>query len=198
MPDLKFEPWEPLYNIEVAWFEIEKEDVFHMKELYKLIHDWFILNKFVDLEENGENIETYYFQRDLPSGNSEHHIWWRAHKIPKENNYYKYYLKLDYQTLNMGKAEVTHKGVKMKTNMGDVVIRVRSFIMLDYKKEWRNHPILSAFHSYFIKRFYKKQIDFLKEDLWVQTYNLNDVIKDYLKLKTSKEMPKPFHPQGGL
>jgi len=198
MPDLNFEPWDPVHNIEVAWFEIEHEDVFHMKELYKLVHDWFTLNGFKDLDDGKENFETYYFQRDLPSGNSEHHIWWRTHNIPKGNNYYKYYLKLDYQTLNMGKGEAMKKGVKMKTNLGDVVFRVRAFVMLDYKKEWRNHSILSLFDNFFIKRLYKKHIDFLREDLWIKVYGLNDVIKDYMKLKTSREMQKPFHPQLGL
>jgi hypothetical protein len=199
MPDLNLDPTDELHNIEVAEFEIEHEDVFHMKNLYKLIHDWFQLHEFKSVDDNDpEKFETLYFERILQNGNSEHHIWWRAHFIPKGNKYYKYFLKLDYQTLNMGKHEATVNGKKMKTNKGDVIFRCRAYLMLDYNKEWRNHSILKMFDHFFIKRIYKKQIDFLRTDLWLKTYKLHDVIKQYMELKTSREMPESFHPPLGV
>lgn len=198
MPDLNFDPTDTLHNQFVAEFEIEHEDTFHLKNIYKLIFEWFSTNKFVSLENNDDKIETLYWHRVLANGNVEHHMWWRAHYIPKDTKWYKYYLKLDWQTLNMGKTKVTHKGQQLGTNQGDLILRCKAYLMLDYNREWRDHSILKNFDTWFIKRIYKKKIDFLKTDLWVKTYKLQDVIKTYMKLKTPAEMPKSFHPDLGL
>jgi len=198
MPDMSFDPTDELHCQKVAFFEIEHEDVFHLKNLYKMIFEWFGMHKFVSVDNNDSNIETLYFEKILQNGNKEHHIWWRTHNIPDNNKYYKYYLKFDYQTLNMGKHKVTHKGQQISTNSGDLILRCEAYLILDYQKTWRNHWFLKNFENLFIKRWYKAQIDFLKTDLWIKTYKLQDAIKQYMKLKNPSEMPKPFHPELGL
>lgn len=198
MPELRMEPWDELHNIEVCHFELEREDIYHLKNLYKLVHDWLDLNNFRSLEDDDEKVETFYMEKRSDNKTSEHLIWWRAQHIPKGNNYYKYFLKIDQQTLYVGSSEITHKGQKLKTNKGDITFRVRAWLMLDYKREWRDHSILGMFDHFFIKRMFKKQVDFLREDLWIKVYNLNDTIKNYLKLKSRHEMTKSFHPELGV
>ncbi|MCF7865982.1 hypothetical protein K9L67_05455 [Candidatus Woesearchaeota archaeon] len=198
MPDLKFDPEDKLHNLLIAEFEIEHEDTFHLKNLYKLIHEWFHMNKFVSVDNGDDKIESLYFHKVLGNGNVEHHMWWRAHNIPQGNKYYKYFLKLDFQTLNMGKDKVKKDGRDYSTNKGDLILRCKAWVILDYKHEWRNHPILKYFDKWYIKRIYKSQVDFLKGDLWVKTYKLQDVIKQYMKLKTPTKMPKPFHDELGI
>lgn len=198
MPDLNFDPTDELRNKFVAEFEIEHEDVFHLKNIYKLIHEWFGLYGFVGLDTDNEKFETLYWHRVLSNGNVEHHIWWRAHHKPKDTKFYKYFLKLDFQTLNMGKKKVTHKGQQISTNEGDLILRCKSYLMLDYDGAWRKHWFLKHFDTWFINRIYKQKIDFLKTDLWVKTYKLQDAIKQYMKLKNPSEMPKPFHEELGL
>lgn len=206
MPDLKFDPNDSL-TWEIANFEVEKEDVFHLKNLYKMIQEWLDLNFFYSVDQStiasdprsrDKNIETLYFQRILQDGKSEHHIWWRVHKIPRQNKYYKYYMKLDFQTLNMGTKEVTIRGEKIKTNQGDIIIRCKCYLVIDYNHEWRNHWFLKHFQRLFLQYIYKKQIDYLKTDVWLTTYKLQDVIKQYLNMKTPYDMPRPFHNEGGV
>jgi len=197
MPDLKLDPADKLHVRQIAMFEVEKEDVFHLKNLYKLIYDWFRINKLTSLE-NDEWPETLYMQRVLGNGNLENHIWWRFHANHFKSNYYKYFIKFDYQTLNMGTSEMTHKGKKVKTNKGDVILRCTTYLMLDYNREWRDHPFLSFFEPFFIKRIMKHRVEELRTDLWVLTYKLQDTIKQYLKMKSPYEMTKPFHPELGV
>jgi len=197
MPDMVIDLADSEHVLFVAEFEIEHEDVFHLKNLYKLIYEWFGVNDFKSME-NDDKWETLYWQRVLQSGDMEHHMWWRVQKIPYNNKYYKYYVKFDFQTLNMGKAETTVKGQKLSTNKGDLIIRCRSYLVLDYSQEGRKHPIMKYMHKRFIKRIYKKQIDYLKGDLWTLTYKLQDVIKQYMRLKNPYEMPKSFHPELGV
>ena len=195
MPDLNFDPSDKEHIIEMGNWELEHEDVLHLKNLYKLAHNWLMTHKFVSLNFNDDKIETLYFEKVNGSGAKEHHMWWRAHHIPNGSKYFKYYLKLDFQTLNTTTKETVYKGKKLKANMTDVIIRCTSYLMIDYQKLWRNHSILKYFYRSFLKYMYKDQIEYFKTDLWIRTYKLQDVMKQYMNLKTPEEMPHYFYDQ---
>jgi hypothetical protein len=194
----KFEGEDDQYNLLIASVEIENEETFHMKNLYKMIHDWLDEEGFKDIYGDTENPEIFYLERILLSGAKEHRIWWRCMKNPQKSSYYQYYLKIDFMTLNMKSIEVMHQGHKMKTDRGDVIIRISAYLQLDYKNEWRNSSFLMNFDKLFRKRIYKAQIESYKVDLYKTIYRLQNTIKQYLKLKNIYEMPKPFHPEKGL
>lgn len=201
MPSVEEERFDPedKETMPVAWFELEKEDVFHLKNLYKLVYEWFNMNGFNSTDTpKDDKIEKLYWQRILPNGNAEHHIWWRTEKIPHGNNYYKYVIKFDFQTLNMGKTEVVNRGQKMSTNKGDVILRCKAFLVLDYNRNWRDHSVLKLFYNLWKRYVFRDNIEHLKADLWVTTYKLEDVIKQYLNMKTPHEMQKSFHPELGV
>jgi hypothetical protein len=195
-----FDPGDDVHNIKVDYVEIENEEVFHMKNLYKLIHDWLIEEGYRTIYDDpgDENPEVFYLEKRMPGEAKEHRIWWRCIRTPQKSQYYRYFLKIDFMTLNMKSIEVTHQGHKMKTDRGDCIIRIWAYLQVDYKKEWRDHSVLKHFHKMFMKRVYKAQIESYKIDLYKTTYRLQNIIKQYLKLKTLYEMPKPFHPEKGL
>lgn len=195
MPDLNFNPSDKEHVMQMAKWEIEHEDVLHLKNLYKLAHNWLMTHNFKSIDFDDDKIETLYFEKVNANGNKEHHIWWRTHHIPDGSKYFKYFLKLDFQTLNMGKQETVYKGNKLKSNMGDVIMRCESYLMIDYKRLWRDHPIMKYFYKQFLIYVYRNQIDYYKTDLWIKTYKLQDVIKQYLNLKTPEKMPEYFYDQ---
>ncbi len=199
MSEFKFEaPQEgDNYNILASYIEIENEETFHMKNLYKMIHDWLDEEGFKSIYED-TNPEIFYLERMLGTGTKEHRIWWRCLMSPRGSKYYRYFLKIDFMTLNMKSIEVMHQGHKMKTDRGDVIIKIWAYIQLDYKKEWRKNSFLMKFDKWFRERIYKAQIEAYKIDLYKTTYRLQNIIKQYLKLKTVYEVPKPFHPEKGL
>jgi len=143
-------------DIKVAQFEIEHDDVFHLKNLYKRVYDWLLDEGWIAADGGDENVETMYWQRSAQSGLDEHQIWWRVFKIPENNSYYRYYIKIDFQTLYMKKIEVMHQGQKMGTNKGDVIIRVSAYLQLDYKNEWEDSSFLKSIHNLFRKRICQK------------------------------------------
>jgi hypothetical protein len=192
-----------LKDIQVAKLNIENEETFHMKNLYKLIYEWLDEEGFTDIY--GERVvdgnpETFYLERILGTGSKEHRIRWRCLMRPKQSTYYRYYLKIDFMTINMKSIEVMHQGYKMKTDRGDVIIDIEAWLQLDYDNKWDETPILKSkfMQNLFRNRVYKEQIEAHKVDLYKITYRLHNVIKQYLKLKTLYEMPKPFHPEKGL
>lgn len=196
----QFDAKDENHNILVSKLEIENEDTFHMKNFYKLMHDWLIEEGFRSIydDPDDENPEILYLERILGTGVKEHRIWWRCLKTPGKSQYYRYFLKLDIQNLNMKSIEVMHQGHKMKTDRGDCVIRIWAYLQLDYKGQWMAHPLLKKLDPLFRHRIYKAQIEAYKIDLYKIVYRFQNVIKQYLKLKTVYEMPKPFHPERGL
>jgi len=186
------------YNILVAQYEIENEETFHMKNLYKLIHDWLDEEGFKSIFNDTSNPEIFYLERILGTGAKEHRIWWRCLMTPKDSQYYRYFVRVDFMTLNMKSIEVMHQGHKMKTDRGDCVIKIWAFLQLDYNRTWRNSPFMMKFDKVFRNRIYKAQIEAYKIDLYKTLYRLQGVIKQYLKLKTIYDMPKPFYPPKGL
>lgn len=197
-----FSPSKDKYDFLVARLEIENEETFHLKNLYKMIHDWLIEEGFktiyYDIDPADENPEIFYLERILGTGAKEHRIWWRCIKTPGKSKYYRYFMRINFLTLNMKSIEVMHQGHKMKTDRGDCVITIEAWLQLDYNKEWRDHSFLKHFDNYFRRRVYKAQVESYKIDLYKASYRLQNVIKQYLKLKTLYEMPKPFHPEKGL
>ncbi len=65
-------------DIQVAKIQVENEDTFHLKNLYKLIHDWLDEEGFVDIYGTRDNPETFYLERISGSGSKEHRIRWRC------------------------------------------------------------------------------------------------------------------------
>ena len=188
-------------DLPVAKFEIENEDVFHLKNLYKRIYEWLDDEGFVSVDVGDDKIERFYLDRTLLNGNKEHHIWWRTVMEPRDNKYYRYFLKVNYQTLNVKKMEIMHKGQKFGTNTGDVIIRVESWLQMDYPNEtesWDKNSFLKIFKTWFNKRVYKEKIDTYKTDLYRTTYRLHTAIKQYLQLKMTDDWGRPFHPEKGV
>jgi len=187
----------------VVKLSIENEETFHMKNLYKLIYEWLIEEGFKDIYDEPVaegNVETFYMERMTGTGNEKQRIRWRAIKKPLGSSYYRYFLKIDYTTLNMKSIEVMHQGYKMKTDRGDVIINLEAWLQLDYNDEWNKSSFLNKkfIQRLFRYRIYKEQVESHKVDLYKTTYRLQNTIKQYLKLKTLYDMPKPFHPEKGI
>ncbi|MGV8140892.1 MAG: hypothetical protein ACP5NW_00460 [Candidatus Woesearchaeota archaeon] len=193
-------------DILVAKMNVENEETFHLKNLYKLLYSWLDEEGFSDIYDErigvggSGNPETFYLERISGTASKEHRIRWRCIRKPSGSTYYRYYLKMDWTTLNMKSIEVMHQGYKMKTDRGDVIISIEAWLQLDYDQEWDKSSFLSRpfIQRLFRHRIYKEQVESYKVDLYKTAYRLQNTIKQYLKLKTLYEMPKPFHPEKGL
>ncbi|MBN2052485.1 hypothetical protein JW756_03200 [Candidatus Woesearchaeota archaeon] len=193
----KLRPGDPR-DILATKFEIENEEVFHLKNLYKLVHEWLVDEGFESADGDADKFETLYLDRMKESGEKEHHIWWRTVQTPRGNNYYRYFLKIDWQTLYMKKIEIMHKGQKFSTNKGDVILRVEAWLQLDYDDKWKDSKFLSFFERWFRERFYLDKIKSYRQDLYLTAFRLHTVVKQYLQLKAPVDWGKPFHPVKGL
>ncbi len=187
------------YVDEIGKFEIEADKVFHLKNLYKRIFEFLNFEEgFVDPQDGSEKFERLYYEMDIGGGATNHYIWWRMKKCPDDSKYFMYFIKLDYQTLVMKSTEVMHEGRKVKTNKGDVIIRVTTYLVLDYQNLWDKHPILKRMSKRFRLKWYKDKIEYHEDELAKLTSRLRAEIKRYLDMHTAEGTRESQTPKGGI
>lgn len=186
-------------DIWTASWELEYEDVFHFKNLYKQMHEFLVEEGWTDPDDGKDKWEHFYFERTVPaSGKKEHRIWWRVQHIPAESDYVRYFMKIDFRTLNMGTTETMYKGNKYKTWKGNPNITCEAWLQLDYKNKWDNHALLKHFDKFFRERVYRPYWEDHKLILYRKCYKFQRTVKKFLDLKTPVKEPKLFRPEGGI
>ncbi len=191
-------------DILAAKYEIEKEDIFHFKNMFEWLHDWFEENEWIDTDEadaGSGHFEHHYWEKRMQNGNREHRVWWRLQKYPQgeSNNYFRYVLIINFRNLKAEKVEIVHKGQKVQTWRSDLTMQIEAWLQLDYKDMWTDHWLMKHLDKLYRERIWKRQMDKWKKDLWRQAYEVAGWIKDFLDLKSPFELPaESYHPQGGL
>lgn len=199
MPKTLFDPADKQVK-EVLNFEIDHKDVLHLKNLYKMVHDWLLENNFTTTNSAAErdHYEVMYYEKQHTPEMSEHLIWWRAEKIPDGSKYLKFYVKIDFQTLAMKSVNLQREGKQIAANKGEVIIRGTAYLALDYNRYFRDHPLLKFFHAKYKNVWRKKMIDAYEEEIWLKMYDLQSTIKQFLKLKNPRPVKKAFYPEKGI
>lgn len=193
MPELAFDPTSDLTR-EVMSFEVEYEDVFQLQNLYEHGLEWIRQNEFSSTDVGDDEVETLYHHKVSEEGSVEHRIWWRATRSP-ENPYFKYFLKVDFRTINLSTVQLQRDGEQVKANKGDVIIRVSSYLLLDAERNWEGSTFGQWFHDYFRTRMYRERINQEHRRLWELTKDFQSEIKDFLELKHPQPKQDQFHPQ---
>ncbi len=183
-------------KLSVANYEIINKQVFTVENLYKMVHDWLVENKFFDKVTGDDKFETLYMENISQDGTKEVNAWWRTEKSVAGNKYYKYDIDIEYHVLLMKNVEVTYANQKIKTNQSEVTLRVHTNLILDPASKWTS-GFLKRFDSLFRKRIYKANIDAHMRDLYKQTYDLQARVKQFFKLNQFMEVGAELYPKLG-
>ncbi len=199
---IKGHPYTERITIHAAEARVRHREEFHMKNLYILLHDWFIEEGWVERKDH-EWPEHFYLLREAQIG-TEMWIWWRFKKVPEDNAYYRYLLDVFWHIVGAKDIEVMRQGKKYKTNWADLELMFQSRLEMDYQHEtgkgWRDHKLLGPIHEVFHKRIFKNELEKRRIDLYRDTYRAQEVVKTYLGMKTY--MPEPeaheYWPERGV
>ena len=187
-------------DILAASFETEYEEVHNLKNFYKRVYEMLEDEGWKSADSNGKdaNFETLYFDKTTQDGAQFHHIWWRAIKIPEKNSYYRYFMKVDFQTLYMKKHELVIKGQKISSFKGSTIMRVSSYLQLDYDDKFKNSSFINKLERKFRKRIYFAEVEKAKRDLYLGTYRFHTLVKQFMGMKPIiADWGRPFHPERG-
>lgn len=196
-----FQP-KPHIVAEVPEFKFKYKDVFHLKNLYIMMHELLLEEGWLgaDNDSNHADIESLYsenvYQKGIHAGGKEYWVWWRAQKgvEGRYNGYLKYTFDIDFHGAYFQDVEIIHHGKKLKVGTGEVEMFFRAKIEGDYRGTWRNHWFLKHFQEIFDKRIMSQDFEKLEKSLWRDVYRIHAKIKDYLGLRTFVPTAPPFHP----
>jgi hypothetical protein len=194
---------------EVPEFRIKYNDVFHLKNLYVMMHEYLVDENWAGESGMGDqpneshiDIEKFYMERhhqkSLHRGDMELWLWWRLKKNPliKNQGYYEFRIEIDFHGMYLKKEEVMHQGKKLNVNRGELEIFFRPYITrTPLAEEWKTHWILKHFRDLYEKRIMDYDFDKMEKELWREAYKLQGVVKAYLNLRNFIPVPEPIHPK---
>ncbi len=186
-------------EIHITEYEIENESVFHLKSLYRMIYNWLIEENYRDPKDGGTKFERVYMKKVSPTGKEEIHWWWRAQKTPEGANkdYLAYLFKIRCQVIDHRKVKQKQKGRTYKMDIGAFTIYFNSYLILDKNKEWEEHSILKHFDNIYRKKIIRKKILYHVNEVYKESYRLNNAIRKFFEMQTSFEVPRTFDPEKG-
>ena len=196
---------------EIEPLRLKYNDVFHLKNLYIMMHEHLVDELWVGRDRPGGgpypniahmDIEKLYMerhhQRALHRGGMEIWVWWRVFRNPygKHQNYYEFALDIDMHGMYMQKQEIMHQGKKIQVDKGEFEIFLRPRILRsEMGEKWKTHWFLKHFQDIYEKRIISQDLDKLEKELWRNTYKFQGVIKSYLNLRNFIPVPEPIHPK---
>lgn len=180
----------------IPQIEMKYKEIFNMEYLYKALHDWILLEKFV----SDKWMETLYLERRAADGSRELWIFWDLTKNPQGNPFYLYKLEIDFHPLGLKDTEVMFEGKKLKAHSGEVVFKIRGFVEFDPDERLKKNIFLGFLSKRMIRRLYKKEIDMHENEMYKFCYRLADFFKQYLQMKGFIEEfeGRTFYPVKGL
>ncbi|HIH23973.1 TPA: hypothetical protein HA251_02970 [Candidatus Woesearchaeota archaeon] len=174
-------------DIAVMNFELEKEDIMKFKPLYEAMHMFLMEEGYSHPLTNDDKVEDLYWERWTPSGAKEQHIWWRVKK--DINPYIRYFVAINFQTLNITKAETAWKNKKINAEKIDCIVRVSCVLQWDMKNKFQK-SIAWRFRKAFFNRVYQEEIEARKNDLNNFGMKFQRLIKQYFEMTSEGEYPK--------
>lgn len=208
MVELAGEPGEEVSHI--PEFKVKYKDVFHLKNLYVMIHEYLTEEGFLDADQVQSAAEGHiatevlymekFIQKAIHAGGKEMWVWWRTFKKPhtKYSGFFRFHLDFDFHVVYMQDLEVMHQGKKMKINKGEIEFFIRPRIIADYDNKWKNHWFLKYFRNIYINRIMHFEIERKEKELWREAYRFQGKLKRFLNMRTFIPVPEPFwHPVYG-
>ena len=189
---------------EIPQFRVKYKDVFHLKNLYVMMHEYLAEEGFLDKNQNAGTLTGHmyseilymekFIQKGLHAGGKEMWVMWRTFKKPetKYSGYYRYKLDFDFHVVYMRDEEVMHHGKKMKINWGEIEFFIRPKIEADYRNQWEKHWLLKHLHKIYYQRILHHEFDKREKELWRKACRFQEKIKNFLNLRTFIPVPEPF------
>jgi|SRR3989344_1802443 len=162
---------------------VKYKDVFDLKAFYETLKEWLLENGWSDESDHLEHWETFYGEKIDQSGAKELWINWRAFKKPEGASHLNYHLDIDFKVIGMANVEIVHDGQKIKTNKGELELKINGAIEEVYKNEFEDNSFLKQVKDLFAKRVYKKEVEQRKKEFYQELYVLQNFIKQWFKLK---------------
>ena len=186
-----------------ADFRIKYRDVFHLQNLYIMLHEYLKEEGWQDEFQSDDHqfVEQMYLERFIQKGihvgGKELWIFWRLYKMPQReySGFVRNKLNIDFHLVYGKDQEIIFQGKKIKAQWGELEVFVKAWLEVDYAHKWAHHWFLKHFEHIYVERLASQQFAKREKELWREAYNLQAKIKQYLNLKQFLTEPQEFHPK---
>jgi len=131
---------------------LKKVGIFDFKDFYKFCYQWVV-------EEIG-NWTTFsedkYSEKIKPKG-KEIDVEWNGTK--KITDYFRFDIKVVFEVKYLNEIEIVEKGKKIKTNEGEVKLKVEGYLVRDYDGKFEKTASLKFLRSLYEKWVIKSRVD---------------------------------------
>jgi hypothetical protein len=182
-------------DILVVQFELEREDIMKFKPLYEATHIFLTTDEGYKHPDSGdEKVEELYWERWTPSGAKEQHLWWRASKTLTP--FMRSFIVINWQTLNVTKAEVAFKNKKVNAEKIDLIMRVWIYLQWDPEDKFKN-SLVWQFRKMFFNKLYVEEMEQKKKELGEFGVRLQRLIRTYFEMVVDGDYPAMMFPPMG-
>lgn len=178
---------------QVTRYVVNRKDVFHLSNLYLLMHEWLIEHGYATRTDR-DFPEKYYLNKEGPMYGGKEIWWrWRPDKYPlAPNKLWRFDIDIDVHVLAMKDVEVIISGKKYKAQQGEVEVQVSANLVKDPEKILEKSA-LKDIKKMLYSRLWKQQFDMLEKQLYREAMEFRDAINTYLMIETylpTKEWPE--------
>jgi hypothetical protein len=124
--------------------EVKYNGIFSFKDFYKFCYDWLTEEVGLDVSEN-------IYEEKLSGDSKDIKIEWAGES--KLTDYFRFDAKVDIVVRNLTGVEINQGGRKVKTNKGDVKVKIKGILVRDYEGKFE----ATAFNK-FLRSIYEKWV----------------------------------------
>lgn len=116
--------------------------IFNFKDFYQFCYEWLS-------EEFGLTVEEEEYSEKISGPVKNIDIKWKGSK--KVSDYFKNEVKIEFKIIAMSEVEVNQGGTKVKTNKGEVGIKVKGILVKDYEGKFETSAKMSLWRGIYEK-----------------------------------------------
>ncbi len=174
------DPSQRLYFKQHFYFRIKDVDVFNLKAIYTMMHEWFVEEEFTKDEKDFP--EVYMRDKITQKNGREVLVFWRLHKHPAGVNFYNRTVDVIIKIIGVKDIEVMQGGKKFKIQKGIFEVKAYGYLEYDVEHKWRDHWLLKNFLDFYVNRMTKKDMESHRNELMVEMQSFQRAVKDFLNL----------------
>ena len=157
--------------------KVKYEGIFSFGDFYKFCYDYL-------MDELGFHVAEGKYAEKVIGDKKEIVVEWSGKAIV--NDYFKYELKIVFTIFNLSNVEVEQGGRIIKTNKGEVEVKVIGVVMTDYKGHYETKPILRFIRDVYEKWVIPSRVEKIEDKLISGCDEFLGQAKSYLDLEGKK------------
>jgi hypothetical protein len=166
---------------EVVFFssKIKYVGIFSFRDFYRFCYDWLTDETILDITEEKYSEKVVGDQKEVD-------IKW----VGKRNvtDYFQYKINIDFRIRKLRDIEIVQGGVKIKTNEGDVEVKIKGSLVRDYKGKFERGASQKFLRGIYEKWIIPSRIEQYENKLITHCDEFLNQAKAWLDLEGRKEV----------